>query len=66
MLIRGRLFSLGHSSISNDVFVGKHVKVLEKKKLFIGHKSRLRDGIYIDALSDSWGRGIPWRQGRAW
>lgn len=51
MLIRGKLFAMGHSSICNDVFVGKHVKALEKRKITIGHKVKLHDGVYIDALS---------------
>lgn len=53
MLIRGKIFSVGHSSISNDVFVGKHVKVLEKRKLTIGHKVKIHDRVYIDALTDN-------------
>lgn len=52
MLVRGKIFAIGHKNISNDVFIGKHVKVMEKGKVTIGHKVRLQDGVYIDALSD--------------
>lgn len=51
MMIRGKHFSFGHGQIANDVFVGKKVKVLEKKYLTIGEKTKLQDGVYIDALS---------------
>lgn len=51
MLIRGKLFSLGYAHIANDVFVGKYVKIREKDKLSMGHKVKLHDGTYIDALS---------------
>lgn len=51
MMIRGRAFSLGYKQIANNVFVGKKVKVIEKKNLKIGAKTKLLDGVYIDALS---------------
>ena len=51
MLIRGRLFSLGYGNIASDVFIGRHVKILEKKSLYLKKKAKLQDGVYIDALS---------------
>lgn len=51
MLFRGRIFSFGYKRIANDIFVGKNVKVMEKKNLTIGRKTKLHDGVYIDALS---------------
>lgn len=51
MILRGRFFSLGRKQISHNVFIGKNVNVLEKRYLVIGEKSRLQDGVYIDALS---------------
>lgn len=51
MMIRGRFFSFGYKNITNSVFVGKKVKVLEKRRLSIGDKTKLQDGVYIDALS---------------
>ena len=51
MMVRGRLFSIGHGQIANDIFIGKKVKVIEKKHLTIGQKTKLQDGVYIDALS---------------
>lgn len=55
MLVRGKVFSFGYRLISNDVFVGKNVKVLQKKKIFIGRKVKIHDGVYLDALTDSRG-----------
>ena len=51
MMIRGKLFSFGRKYISHSVFIGKKVKVIEKKRLTIGQKTKLQDGVYIDALS---------------
>lgn len=51
MMVRGKIFSLGHAQIAKSVFVGKKVKVIEKKRFMIGQKSKLQDGVYIDALS---------------
>lgn len=51
MLVRGRIFSLGYKNIAKDIFVGKKVKVLEKKYLYVGKKTKLQDQVYIDALS---------------
>lgn len=51
MMIRGRFFSFGHRKIANDVFIGKHVKIIEKKHLRMGKKTKLQEGVYIDALS---------------
>ena len=51
MVVRGKTFSLGNKSIKNSVFVGKKVKVLEKRRLSIGEKTRIHDNTYIDALS---------------
>ncbi len=51
MMIRGRFFSIGYKKIANSVFIGKKVKILEKRNLSIGEKSKLQDGVYIDALS---------------
>lgn len=52
MMTRGKLFSFGYKNISQDVFTGHHVKILCKKKLFIGSKVKLHDLVYIDALSE--------------
>lgn len=51
MMIRGVLFSVGNKKIESDIFVGKNVKVIEKRELVIGHKTKLHNGVYIDALS---------------
>lgn len=51
MLVRGKIFSFRHEKIENSVFIGKKVKIIEKKNLTVGQKSKLQDGIYIDALS---------------
>ncbi len=51
MMVRGKAFSLGYEKIAKNVFVGKNVKAIEKKHLMIGQKTKLQDGVYIDALS---------------
>ena len=51
MMIRGRLFAVGYTLIHRSVFIGKRVKVLEKKHLSIGEKAKIHDNVYIDALS---------------
>lgn len=50
MMVRGKIFGLGYKRIANNVFVGKGVKALEKRYLIIGSKTKLHDGVYIDAL----------------
>ena len=51
MLVRGKIFALGHSNIVANIFIGRKVKVLEKRYLLIGNKVKLHDGVYIDALA---------------
>lgn len=51
MLVRGKVFSFGHKKIAKSVFVGKNVRAIEKKHLTIGQRTKLQDGVYIDALS---------------
>lgn len=51
MFVRGRLFAFGYQLIDKSVFIGKKVKVLEKRYLSIGAKTRIHDGVYINALS---------------
>ena len=51
MALRGLFFSFGYPLINGSVFVGRKVKVLEKRYLSIGAKTKLHDNVYIDALS---------------
>lgn len=51
MIVRGKFFSFGQKKIAKNVFIGKKVKVIEKKHLTVGQKTKLQDGVYIDALS---------------
>lgn len=51
MMLRGKLFAMGFPLISNSVFVGKRIKVLEKRCISIGEKTKIHDGVYVDALS---------------
>lgn len=51
MMLRGKMFSLGYSHISKSVFIGKKVRVLEKRYLRIGAKTKIHDETYIDTLS---------------
>ena len=51
MVLRGKIFRLGHPQIAKNIFVGKKVKVLEKRYLTIGDRTKFHDYAYIDALS---------------
>ena len=51
MIFRGRIFSACFPLIDHSVFVGKKVKVIEKRQLSVGTKSKIHEGVYIDALS---------------
>lgn len=51
MLIRGRIISFGYKNISSNIFIGKKVKLYEKKKIRIGNKTKIHDNSKIDALS---------------
>lgn len=51
MMVRGKCLALGRPAVSGSVFVGKKVRILEKRRLTLGAKTRLQDGVYIDALS---------------
>lgn len=51
MLIRGKFFSLFCKNVSKSVFIGKQVRVVQKKKLVMGSRCRIHDNVYIDALS---------------
>lgn len=51
MLVRGRCLSFGRRNIDKSVFVGRHVKILEKGRIRLGRKVKLHDRVYIDALS---------------
>lgn len=51
MMIRGKSVSLWHKPISSSVFIGKNVKISEKKMLFIGDKTKIHDGVVLDSLS---------------
>ena len=53
MMVRGRLKSLFSRNISNTVFVGRGVKLIEKKKIRIGSKTKIHDLVKIDALSEN-------------
>lgn len=51
MMLRGRIFSFGYEKISSNIFIGTRVIVVQKRYLTIGRKSKLHQGVYIDALS---------------
>jgi len=51
MMIRGRLTALGHAGIANDVFIGRGVRLYEKRYLSIGAKTKIHERVKIDALS---------------
>ena len=51
MMIRGKLLSVGNRKIASSVFVGSRVKTYEKKYLSIGAKTKIHDGVVLNALS---------------
>ena len=53
MLIRGFFFTRGNNRIGKRFLKGRHVKIIEGKKLTAGVNCRFSDGVYIDALSKS-------------
>ena len=51
MLLRGKFTALGHSKISNSIFVGKNVSLISKRNMTLGKRVKLHDNVKIDALS---------------
>ena len=51
MLIRGNFASLTGKKISSNIFIGRHVKMIQRKQLKIGKGSKIHDRVKIDALS---------------
>lgn len=51
MMVRGALFSTISRNISSKCFIGKKVKLYEKRKIVIGEKTKIHDRVKIDALS---------------
>ena len=51
MMLRGKMIAFFYKSISNDIFVGKHVVLKEIDRISIGPKTKIHDGVVIDALS---------------
>lgn len=51
MMIRGKLLSIVNDKIASSVFVGRRVKIYEKKSLSIGSKTKIHDGVILNALS---------------
>lgn len=50
-MIRGFVRRIGFSSAGKTIFIGGRVKFRCKNKIRIGSKARLKQGVYIDALS---------------
>lgn len=51
MIVRGKLVSIFYSNISHSIFLGKKVKLYEKRYMTIGMKSKIHDFSIVDALS---------------
>lgn len=51
MMIRGKYVSVFTKGISSDVFIGKHVKLINRKQLTVGSKTKIHNCVKIDALS---------------
>lgn len=53
MMLRGRVVALPHRRFAKDIFIGARVRLIEKRRITLGHKVRLENGVRIDALSRS-------------
>ena len=42
MMIRGKIFSIGYGKISDSIFIGKKVKIIEKKRLVVGKRQNFK------------------------
>lgn len=51
MMVRGKLVAMANRKIASNVFVGRGVHLLEKRKITIGRKTKLHNYVKIDALS---------------
>lgn len=51
MMVRGKLISVTGKHIASDIFIGRRVKLIERRKLTIGSKTKIHDNVKIDALS---------------
>lgn len=51
MMLRGKMVSLGYANIAKDIFIGRNVRLYEKKHLSVGAKVKLHENVKIDALS---------------
>lgn len=51
MMLRGKLISFTGKDISSNIFIGRHVQLIERKYLKIGLKTKIHDRVKIDALS---------------
>lgn len=51
MKIRGIYKSFGKKCISANVYIGKRVKLISRKNLKIGERTKIHDNVKIDALS---------------
>lgn len=52
MKIRGIIRKTGYKKISINCFIGKRVKLISKKHIKIGNKTRIHDFVKIEALSN--------------
>ncbi len=53
MKIRGIYKSIGKKYISSNIYIGKRVKLISRKNLKIGEKTKIHNNVKIDALSTS-------------
>ncbi len=51
MMLKGYIISVPYKGISSKLFVGHRVKLIERKNMLIGCKTKLHDFVKIDALS---------------
>lgn len=51
MMMRGKLVSITATNISPEVFIGRRVKLISRKELTLGRKTKIHNNVKIDALS---------------
>jgi acetyltransferase-like isoleucine patch superfamily enzyme len=51
MIVRGKIRTINNHTIAHSVFIGKHVRFINKNQIKIGEKSKIKAGTLIDALS---------------
>ena len=51
MFVRGALYAIGNRKLHKTIFIGRKVKLYEKRYISVGAKTKIHNGVKIDALS---------------